>query len=80
MIDLPCFTDSFFVSSAALFPYVIDINAKMAIEMKATLIVFKRVLSYIELEYRYQAVLCAAKCFTLFIAFHGIDEIPRITD
>ena len=52
----------------------------MAIEIKATLIVFKRVLLYIELEYRYQAVLCAARCFTLFISFNGTDNPHLITD
>ena len=40
LIDLPCLTDSFFFSSAPLFPYAIDINAKMAIEIQAKLIVF----------------------------------------
>ena len=37
---LPCLTDSFFLSSTALFPYAIDINAKMAVKVKAKLIVF----------------------------------------
>ena len=40
LIYLPCFTDSVFFLSAALFPYAIAINAKMAIKVKAKLIVF----------------------------------------
>ena len=32
-----------------------------------------------ELEYRNKAALCAARCFTLFIAFNGIDMIYLIT-
>ena len=53
----------------------------MAIKVQAKLIVFfKRVFLYIELEYRNQAVLCAARRFTLFIAFNGIDMIYLCTD
>ena len=33
-----------------------------------------------ELEYGNQAVLCAARCFTRFIAFNDIGIIHLITD
>ena len=52
----------------------------MAMTVKAKLIVFYIVFLYMELEYRNQAVLCAARCFTLFTAFNGIDMIYLITD
>ena len=61
LIYLPCITASFFFSSAALLPYAIDINEKKVIKIKAKLIAFfKRVILYMSLEYRNQAVLCGA--------------------
>ena len=51
LVYLPCFTDSVFFLSAALFPYANDINAKMAINPKAKLIIFlKRVAFYMKLD------------------------------
>ena len=78
---LPCLTDSFFFSSTAVFPYAIDINAKMAIKVKTKFIVFsKKIILVYGIRISKSSTLMRSTMFTRFIAFNDIGTIHLITD
>ena len=53
---------------------------KWQLRLRQNSLFFQRVLLYMELDYRNQAILCAARCFTRFIAFNDIEIIHLISD